>query len=247
MRSDPSSSRSSPFPATSSRATSAPALARLVDSGTIRILDLAFVTKDADGNAAAFEDTDLDPEPQAASSISARRARRPVQRRGPDRRRRGLGPTVRPPSSSGRTCGRREVAPGAERADGVLFASTAFPHEVVVAAGEWPARQPDANLKGLEFGATDASRSRTGPAWRGTAVIAGRRTAGRESHHQQQNGRSGAPRSTRTRRRPNSPAARGGPCRGARYAARAGAARHAAGPGILTDEEFGRRRRLPGI
>jgi len=33
----------------------APALQDLVDSGTVRVLDLAFVTKDADGKMAAFE------------------------------------------------------------------------------------------------------------------------------------------------------------------------------------------------
>ena len=38
----------------------APALGELVDAGTIRILDLAFVTKDADGNAAAVEIEDTD-------------------------------------------------------------------------------------------------------------------------------------------------------------------------------------------
>jgi len=33
----------------------APELKKLLDSGTIRLLDLVFVSKDADGNAAAFE------------------------------------------------------------------------------------------------------------------------------------------------------------------------------------------------
>ena len=40
----------------------APALAHLVENGTIRIIDLAFVAKDAEGNIAAFELTDIDPE-----------------------------------------------------------------------------------------------------------------------------------------------------------------------------------------
>jgi hypothetical protein len=38
----------------------APALGELVDAGTIRILDLAFVSKDADGNAVAVEVEDTD-------------------------------------------------------------------------------------------------------------------------------------------------------------------------------------------
>jgi len=40
----------------------APALAKLVESNTIRIIDLAFVGKSADGEVAAFELSDLDEE-----------------------------------------------------------------------------------------------------------------------------------------------------------------------------------------
>jgi Family of unknown function (DUF6325) len=40
----------------------APALAKLVESNTIRIIDLAFVGKDADGGIAAFELSDVDDE-----------------------------------------------------------------------------------------------------------------------------------------------------------------------------------------
>ena len=40
----------------------APALAKLVESNTIRIIDLAFVGKSADGEIAAFELSDLDEE-----------------------------------------------------------------------------------------------------------------------------------------------------------------------------------------
>jgi uncharacterized membrane protein len=40
----------------------APALAKLVESNTIRIIDLAFVSKDAGGEIAAFELSDIDEE-----------------------------------------------------------------------------------------------------------------------------------------------------------------------------------------
>jgi len=50
------------FPGNQFRGEIAPALARLVESNTIRIIDLAFVGKDADGNVAAFELSDLDEE-----------------------------------------------------------------------------------------------------------------------------------------------------------------------------------------
>jgi hypothetical protein len=43
----------------------APALAKLVDAGVIRIIDIAFVGKGADGSVTAFELTELDPAVQA--------------------------------------------------------------------------------------------------------------------------------------------------------------------------------------
>ncbi len=48
------------FPGNQFKGEIAPELAKLVESGTIRILDLVFITKDADGNASAldFEDHD---------------------------------------------------------------------------------------------------------------------------------------------------------------------------------------------
>jgi uncharacterized membrane protein len=44
----------------------APALAELVDSGLIRVIDLVFVTKDADGDVAALELSELDDATSAA-------------------------------------------------------------------------------------------------------------------------------------------------------------------------------------
>jgi uncharacterized protein DUF6325 len=50
------------FPGNKFRGEIAPALGDLVEAGTIRIIDVAFVGKDAEGNVAAFELTDIDPE-----------------------------------------------------------------------------------------------------------------------------------------------------------------------------------------
>jgi hypothetical protein len=50
------------FPGNEFRGEIAPALAELVESGTIRIIDLAFVVKDSDGSVAAFEVSDLKPD-----------------------------------------------------------------------------------------------------------------------------------------------------------------------------------------
>ena len=43
------------FPGNQFNGSLAPALAKLIDSGTIRLRDLLFITKDADGNTAAVE------------------------------------------------------------------------------------------------------------------------------------------------------------------------------------------------
>jgi Family of unknown function (DUF6325) len=50
------------FPGNEFRGEIAPALADLVENGTIRVIDLAFVGKSADGDVVAFELMDLDPE-----------------------------------------------------------------------------------------------------------------------------------------------------------------------------------------
>jgi len=56
------------FPGNRFKGEIVPALAELADSGTIRIIDLAFVVKDADGNVATMEVGDLDSEVGAAFS-----------------------------------------------------------------------------------------------------------------------------------------------------------------------------------
>ena len=53
------------FPGNQFRGEIAPALAELVDNGTIRIIDVAFVGKNDAGDAIAMELTELDPEVQA--------------------------------------------------------------------------------------------------------------------------------------------------------------------------------------
>jgi uncharacterized membrane protein len=60
------------FPGNEFRGEIAPALAELVESSTIRLIDLAFVVKDSDGSVAAFEVSDLKPEiADAFSSFGA--------------------------------------------------------------------------------------------------------------------------------------------------------------------------------
>ena len=52
------------FPGNKFRGEIAPAIGDLVDDGTIRIIDIAFVGKDADGSVVAMEMTELDPDVQ---------------------------------------------------------------------------------------------------------------------------------------------------------------------------------------
>jgi hypothetical protein len=54
------------FPGNEFKGEIAPALVELVDAGTIRIIDLAFVGKNAKGETVALELTELAPEVQAA-------------------------------------------------------------------------------------------------------------------------------------------------------------------------------------
>jgi Family of unknown function (DUF6325) len=54
------------FPGNEFKGEIAPALADLVESGTIRIIDLAFVAKSADGETIFFELTELDQDVQEA-------------------------------------------------------------------------------------------------------------------------------------------------------------------------------------
>jgi uncharacterized membrane protein len=55
------------FPGNKFKGEIIPALAELVENNTIRILDLVFIAKDEEGNVAAMELTELDPEDEAAA------------------------------------------------------------------------------------------------------------------------------------------------------------------------------------
>jgi uncharacterized membrane protein len=53
------------FPGSQFKGEIAPALADLIEAGTIRIMDVTFVTKDDDGQTAAIELMDMDPDVRA--------------------------------------------------------------------------------------------------------------------------------------------------------------------------------------
>ena len=125
------------FPGNEFKGEIAPALAELVESQTIRIIDLAFVTKDADGAIAGLEVADLDPDVQAALEATGGEAS-------------GLfneddlmaaGEELEPNSSAAllvwEDLWATRLANALRDAGGVLLDLERVPHEIVVAAREW--------------------------------------------------------------------------------------------------------------
>jgi hypothetical protein len=117
----------------------APALADLVESGTIRIMDLAFVGKDADGSVLGFELTDLDDDEArafdglgegGADLISAEDLH-------------AIAEELEPNSSAAMLVWENvwatQFAEAVRAADGVLLDHERIPHEVVQAAVDWAA------------------------------------------------------------------------------------------------------------
>jgi hypothetical protein len=124
------------FPGNEFRGDIAPALAELVESETIRIIDLAFVGKDAEGNVAAFELTDIDPEVREGFE----KAGVEVNRLFNDDDLMSAGEELEPNSSAAllvwENVWARDVAQKMRDAGGVLLDFERLPHEVVQAARE---------------------------------------------------------------------------------------------------------------
>jgi Family of unknown function (DUF6325) len=122
------------FPGNEFKGEIAPALADLVEKGTIRIIDLAFVAKDAEGDTAAFELTDIDPEVRKGFEKLG------VEVNGlfNDEDLRAAAEELDPNSSAAllvwENVWAREVAQALRNAGGVLLDFERLPHEVVQAA-----------------------------------------------------------------------------------------------------------------
>ena len=125
------------FPGNRFRGEIAPAIAKLVDAGTIRIIDIAFVGKDANGDPLAMELTELDPDVQAGLEKAG------VEVNGlfSDEDLMAAADDLEPDSSAAllvwENVWAREVAQAMRDAGGVLLAFERLPHEVVQAAREW--------------------------------------------------------------------------------------------------------------
>ena len=124
------------FPGNEFRGEIAPALAELVDAGTIRIIDLAFVGKDAEGEVVAFELIDLDPKvregfEKAGVEVSGLFNEDDLM---------AAGEELEPDSSAAllvwENVWARDVAQKMRDAGGILLDFERLPHEVVQAARE---------------------------------------------------------------------------------------------------------------
>jgi len=125
------------FPGNQFRGEIAPALADLVEAGTIRIIDIAFASKDENGEIAAFALSDVEPEVrEGLAKLGATSS--------------GLfneedlmaaGEELDPNSSAAllvwENVWAKPVADAIRDAGGELFDYDRVPHEVVVAAREW--------------------------------------------------------------------------------------------------------------
>lgn len=125
------------FPGNEFKGEIAPALADLVDSGTIRIIDLAFVTKDADGNIAAFELSDMNAD--VAAAFGSTGAGRGMLFNDDDLE--AAGEELEPNSSAAllvwEDVWATRFADAVRNANGIVLDMDRIPHEVVEAAVAW--------------------------------------------------------------------------------------------------------------
>jgi len=129
------------FPGNQFKGEIAPAIAELVDAGTIRIIDIAFVGKDADGNEVAMELTELDPDVQeglekAGVEVGGLFSEDDLKKAAAD---------LEPNSSAAlliwENVWARKVAQAMRDAGGMMLAFERLPHDVVQEAREWALEQ----------------------------------------------------------------------------------------------------------
>ena len=125
------------FPGNQFRGEIAPALADLVEAGTIRIIDLAFVGKNEDGDVVAFELTDIDPDVRAGLENLGVEVNGLLN----EEDIRAAAEALEPNSSAAllvwENVWARQVKQSILNAGGELLEFQRIPHEVVQAAREW--------------------------------------------------------------------------------------------------------------
>ena len=132
------------FPGNKFRGEIAPAIGDLVDEGTIRIIDIAFVAKDSDGSTVAMELLDLDPDVQEGLAkldieVSGLFSAEDLS---------GAADGLEPNSSAAlliwENVWARKVAQAMRDAGGVLVAFERIPHDVVQEVRELALAQANA-------------------------------------------------------------------------------------------------------
>ena len=125
------------FPGNKFKGDIAPALADLVKNGTIRIIDLAFVGKDADGNVIAMEMEELDSDAGKAFQTLQHEVGDLVN----EEDLKNIGAALEPNSSAAvlvwEDLWAARLADALRDAGGVLIDLQRVPHEVVQTALEW--------------------------------------------------------------------------------------------------------------
>jgi hypothetical protein len=125
------------FPGNQFRGEIAPALADLVEAGTIRIIDIAFAGKDDNGELVAFELSELDPDVQKALEKLGAEPSGLFS----DEDLTTVAETLDPGSSAAvlawENVWAKSVAGAIRDAGGELYDYDRVPHEIVVAAREW--------------------------------------------------------------------------------------------------------------
>jgi translation initiation factor IF-2 len=132
------------FPGNKFRGEVAPALAELVEAGTIRIIDIAFAGKNADGDAVAFELTELDPDVREGLEKAGVEVGGLVNEDDLMDVAAGLEPNSSAALIVWENVWARKVAQAMRDAGGELVAFERLPHDVVQAAREWALEQAKA-------------------------------------------------------------------------------------------------------
>jgi hypothetical protein len=132
------------FPGNQFRGEIGPALSELVDAGTIRIIDIAFVGKDGDGNVVGLELMELDPDVQKGLDAAQIEVNGLLN----DDDLATAAEALDPDSSAAlivwENVWARKVTTAMRDAGGVVAAFERIPNEVVQAAREWAAEQAEA-------------------------------------------------------------------------------------------------------
>ncbi len=125
------------FPGNKFRGEIAPALADLVEAGTIRIMDIAFVGKDEDGTVAAFELSDIDPDVREGLENLGMEPSGLFSEEDLEAAAEELEPNTSAALLVWEDVWARDVAQAMRDAGGVLFDFGRLPHEVVQAARDY--------------------------------------------------------------------------------------------------------------